>query len=294
MVSIEEGSFFKVHRDTPRGGNMFGSLVVVLPTSHEGGSLILRHGGEEWTFDSANTITEKADPHIAYIAFYSDVEHEVTTVESGHRVTLTWNLYYESAESSPTASVAPVQPDGAVLKAQLSRLVADPLVLPEGGRLGFGLSFSYPVNSRIPFKDLIESLKGSDALITQACWELSLKVSLKAIYKDRRVLEYMVGRVVDLGDQLVFDGLSEVLQHRYKGRPIYNIEGGNRNSKAVPVLWVTDLTTHSRAEKPYTSYGNEASLDWAYGDLCLMVALPRAGKRQINPETRRPEVKQGV
>ncbi len=33
--------------DTPRGGNMFGSLVVCLPSRHEGGQLIVRHGEEE-------------------------------------------------------------------------------------------------------------------------------------------------------------------------------------------------------------------------------------------------------
>ncbi|KAJ4500203.1 hypothetical protein C8R41DRAFT_752533 [Lentinula lateritia] len=37
----DEGSFFKPHRDTPRGPNMFGSLVIIFPTTHEGGELIL-------------------------------------------------------------------------------------------------------------------------------------------------------------------------------------------------------------------------------------------------------------
>ncbi|KAL4251209.1 hypothetical protein ABKN59_006301 [Abortiporus biennis] len=33
------GSFFKPHKDTPRGENMFGSLVIILPTTYEGGEL---------------------------------------------------------------------------------------------------------------------------------------------------------------------------------------------------------------------------------------------------------------
>jgi len=41
------GGFFKAHVDTPRGATVFGSLVVILPTVHEGGALILRQGGEE-------------------------------------------------------------------------------------------------------------------------------------------------------------------------------------------------------------------------------------------------------
>ncbi|KAJ2962575.1 hypothetical protein NUW54_g14331 [Trametes sanguinea] len=44
-----EGAFFKPHLDTPRSTSMFASLVVVFPTPHEGGELVLRHGGKEWT-----------------------------------------------------------------------------------------------------------------------------------------------------------------------------------------------------------------------------------------------------
>ncbi len=36
---------------------------------------------------------DKADPEIKWAAFYSDCEHEVHEVTSGHRVTLTYNLY---------------------------------------------------------------------------------------------------------------------------------------------------------------------------------------------------------
>lgn len=88
-------SFFKAHKDTPRSTSMFGSLVVVLPTPHEGGSLLLRHDGQEWEFDPSRAIAEKTDQHFAYIAFYSDVEHEVSLVKSGYRVTLTYNLSFD-------------------------------------------------------------------------------------------------------------------------------------------------------------------------------------------------------
>ncbi|KAF9475370.1 hypothetical protein BDN70DRAFT_996465 [Pholiota conissans] len=37
------GSFFKAHVDTTRSDTMFGSLVVVLPTPHAGGSLLFMH-----------------------------------------------------------------------------------------------------------------------------------------------------------------------------------------------------------------------------------------------------------
>ncbi|EMD39478.1 hypothetical protein CERSUDRAFT_111780 [Gelatoporia subvermispora B] len=89
---------FKSHVDTPHRKNMFGSLVVVFPTQHEGGTLLLRHGKKQWTFDSANLLSEAPQPSIAYVAFYSDVEHEILPVTSGYRVTLTYNLYFADSD----------------------------------------------------------------------------------------------------------------------------------------------------------------------------------------------------
>ncbi|KAL1947048.1 hypothetical protein VTO73DRAFT_14009 [Trametes versicolor] len=95
-----KGAFFKPHVDTPRSQKMFGSLVVVFPTPHEGGQLILRKEDSEWTFDAAQLLSGNAD-RIAYVAFFSDVEHEVLPVLSGHRVTITYNLYFDNAQSRP-------------------------------------------------------------------------------------------------------------------------------------------------------------------------------------------------
>nr|VWO98178.1 Acetolactate synthase (EC [Ganoderma boninense] len=97
-------AFFKAHVDTPRSELMFGSLVIVFPTPHEGGALKLRRAagngeGEtsEWTFDSSALLAQQEHPSIAYVAFFSDVEHEVMPVTSGHRVTITYN-----STTSPT------------------------------------------------------------------------------------------------------------------------------------------------------------------------------------------------
>ena len=87
------GGHFKSHVDTPRSKDMFGSLVVCLPSEFTGGALVTRHQGHEVTFDwSSSTTTHWA-------AFFSDVEHEVLPVTSGHRITLTYNLYYSAPMS---------------------------------------------------------------------------------------------------------------------------------------------------------------------------------------------------
>ncbi|EEB96184.1 hypothetical protein MPER_04725, partial [Moniliophthora perniciosa FA553] len=73
----DKGAFFKAHQDTPRAENMFGSLVLVFPTPHEGGNLILTEEGQQWTFEA-------------------DTMHEVQPVTSGARITLTYNPYFDN------------------------------------------------------------------------------------------------------------------------------------------------------------------------------------------------------
>ncbi|KAF8351737.1 hypothetical protein F5887DRAFT_1277540 [Amanita rubescens] len=95
-----EGSFFKAHVDTPRSESMFGSLVIFFPTAHEGGSLLMRKNGVEWSFDSSKVLADDGGPRLGYVALYSDVEHEVAVVTSGHRITITYNLYFDNPELS--------------------------------------------------------------------------------------------------------------------------------------------------------------------------------------------------
>ncbi len=92
------GGHFKAHVDTPRSPEMFGSLVVSLPSQFTGGALVTRHQGHTMTFDwsSSPTTTQWA-------AFYGDVEHEVLPVTSGHRFTLTYNLYHTLPACHPAS-----------------------------------------------------------------------------------------------------------------------------------------------------------------------------------------------
>ena len=60
-----------VHVDTPRGGNMFGSLVVCLPSQFIGGSLVTKHQGQEVTYDWSSP-TDDPVQNIQLAAFFSD------------------------------------------------------------------------------------------------------------------------------------------------------------------------------------------------------------------------------
>src|SRR6266540_1894997 len=180
---------------------MFGSLVVIFPTVHEGGSLVLRQGGEEWTFNSADAVRpSQLDPSLAsshstsipqaaFIAFFSDVEHEVTTVSSGYRVTLTYNLYRKSSDSPPNPAYKEIETQ---LMEGIARLLNDPSFLPKGGTLGFGLDHKYPINpTSTKLKDLAKCLKEMDEFIWRVCDSLSLRVRLRPVY-GQNYTEYAV------------------------------------------------------------------------------------------------------
>jgi hypothetical protein len=276
---------------------MFGSLVVVFPTRHEGGALHLRHKAEEWTFDSAAITSAQEIRSIAYVAFYSDVEHEVSMVTSGYRVTLTYNLYFEDATS--VTSHAWTKEDETALRDSLSSLLRNPDVLPNGGYLGFGLEFMYPIVAGVTkLKDLINSLKGSDAMIKRVLEQLGLDPKLTVIYESVKegyekiekdghtdylptitTTQVMLDEMDRFPNWQVEDGIVDALSSvggivicGADEEGLYNNVGYPRRSiKAKKVLWITPLTSFSRVKTSYIAYGNEASLGYSYGNLCLVV-----------------------
>ncbi|KAK0451209.1 uncharacterized protein EV420DRAFT_1561489 [Desarmillaria tabescens] len=322
-----EGDFFKAHKDTPRAENMMGSLVVIFPTVHKGGSLVLRQDGQEWTFSAEKMLADSTPeaPVISYVAFYSDTEHEVLPVTSGVRVTLTYNLYLEDKKpTAPTlvveASSNPTPVD--VLKPALQTLLADKNFLSEGGLLGFGLRHQYPFavskyrsgtssfkidgNSNDDFNDYIrdgefiaqgrkklsqlaDSLKGSDASILRACRELGLDANIRILYRPRGWdVIYMTDHIIpDQEDGYYEDDELEEMLLKESGTLVSASDEYVKNQlkysgKAVKlpeVVWVTPITTFNRTEASYMAYGNEASVGYLYGDVCLIVKVGLPGNR---------------
>jgi hypothetical protein len=226
--------------------------------------------------------SSSSEPNVsmAYIAFYSDVEHEVTVVESGYRVTLTYNLYFTNS-TTPTIPISPaISPNEIALKDALSILLDDDQFLPEGGVLGFGLSFQYPIKKKL--NSLFGCLKGRDATIERVCDDLSLAISLRVVYDEGGAL-VMLDEVVDLSEQGEIEGdIVELLREEYGGIVLRPGRYGTIGD-VTEVQWVTPLTTLTSVESEYIAYGNEASLDYLYGNVCLIVEVGKPGKREKLP-----------
>lgn len=88
LLVYDSGGFFLAHRDTEKSDGMFGTLLVVLPSAHRGGELIIRHAGREVSLDMGSVEFSE----LAFAAFYSDCEHEVRPITQGNRVCLVYNL----------------------------------------------------------------------------------------------------------------------------------------------------------------------------------------------------------
>ena len=170
---------FKAHIDTPRGGNMFGSLVVCLPSQFSGGALVTRHNGQEITYDWSSP-GDNPVQKVQWAAFYSDVEHEILTVTKGHRVTLTYNLYHcEGPSLELDMTTSPFYND---LKAALDH----PHFLRNGGTLGLACQHMYVFDEpNEPLANLSLLLKGSDRTVVLAAKSLDLTVQVRPMYDFR-------------------------------------------------------------------------------------------------------------
>ncbi|KAJ7165647.1 hypothetical protein C8R43DRAFT_215969 [Mycena crocata] len=232
---------------------MFGSLVIVFPTFHIGGALHLRYGDKEEIFDSSQTLSPFDTPKLAYAAFYGDVENDTKspplnpgTVSLSHTTCI-------SPMAHGHLALTPLQP--AEDSKPLSELLEDPDFLPEGGLLGFGLRYAYPVNSHTSLVHMKPLLKGADALLIQVCEELQPGTSLKAVYSadDGNGGEAMMDEIADLGSEMQVECSVIILLEEEYGASLPD-DGGSR--EITDITWITSMSGLNDLRSPYFTYGN--------------------------------------
>ncbi|CAA7263511.1 unnamed protein product [Cyclocybe aegerita] len=175
------------------------------------------------------------------------------------------------------------------LKAALTRV---PQVLPDGGILGFGLSHAYPFNSNSTnLFNLKDYLKGSDATINRVCDALSLESSLMAFYREQsKCVGILLPKFVDFGTHQVDDRLAWYLRDFRGSITVVDCDSEGEDDGFIrmmregadvySIVWANPLAEVNAFKSAYISYGNEATLDYAYGEVCLVIELPPAEERQ--------------
>ncbi|KAH6644873.1 hypothetical protein C7974DRAFT_440487 [Boeremia exigua] len=272
-LNVYEGpsGMFKPHLDTPRSDLHFGSLVVCLPSAHQGGQLVVRHQGLSTTFDWS-----KDSSNLQWAAFYSDCEHEVSQVTSGYRLTLTYNLFlrrsvgHNAGTNAVDASQLPVYKE-------VQAALANPSFFPNGGLLGKYCSHAYAHATKEGASALPAALKGSDMVAYEIFKSLGVPVAIRPELDIK-------------GKFYVYDDESEdaaYLSHSVIGKELMGSSGGGYEDCSMKerfegfphdllkVKWLNTPVADSRNfQYSYLVYGNQAEIDWAYSHCVLLMEIP--------------------
>ncbi|XP_037040205.1 uncharacterized protein LOC119077132 [Bradysia coprophila] len=93
LLIYQPGSVFKSHCDSEKEENMFGMLVVQLPSKFKGGQLVVRHDGKAKIFDFSSMDGSTNNTFSTFFAaFYCACEHEILPITEGYRLCLVYNL----------------------------------------------------------------------------------------------------------------------------------------------------------------------------------------------------------
>lgn len=185
LLLYEAGSFFLSHRDGEKVDRMVATLVITLPSAHEGGELIVRHDGREVTVDFGPDSRFQTQ----FAAFYADCEHEVRPVTSGFRLALVYNL---TLAKSKQAIAAPTSREHI---AAVTRILGQGKIGNGGSRMPGDSETDHPANKLAVVLDheytqaglTYDALKGIDrakahVLFTaahQIGWDVSLALVTK-------------------------------------------------------------------------------------------------------------------
>lgn len=176
------GGHFAPHKDTPRGNDMFGTLVVCLPSIFCRGQLTLTQGGVVQQFDwGADISRQQQASQIHWAAFFGDVDHQIGWVSLGVRVTLTYLL--RRADTSLPSRTLDTKDLAPAVQSALHGLLADASFLPKGGLVGYPCCHLYHQDARFQIQQKalnrrsVNMLKGRDQLVAAAALQAGLDVT---------------------------------------------------------------------------------------------------------------------
>jgi hypothetical protein len=158
--------------------------VVSLPSDHEGGQLAVGNAGNEVRFDwskSANDTDTR--PCIKWAAFYSDCQHEVLEVTSGHRITLTYKLFVTRGLGHLAGRATVLNTATLPLYKTIRTALRKPDFFREGHVIAIWLTHAYAhTTKRSNF--LPASLKGADMSLYETALALGLRCRVVPVGSD--------------------------------------------------------------------------------------------------------------
>ena len=92
LLIYETGGKFDENRDTEKHPNMFGTLIVQIPSVFTGGDLVVRHNGLTSVFKNSQL---GSDSHCVFVAHFASCPHKLQAVASEYRVALIYSLCWK-------------------------------------------------------------------------------------------------------------------------------------------------------------------------------------------------------
>ena len=103
LLIYQSSGKFEEHRDTEKEDNMFGTLIVQLPSVFTGGDLIVKHNKSSRVY---NNSCPGSSTHCMFVAHYASCLHELKEITSGYRVALVYSLCWDGNGLKPSPYVA--------------------------------------------------------------------------------------------------------------------------------------------------------------------------------------------
>jgi hypothetical protein len=322
-VIYTDGGHFAPHKDTPRGNDMFGTLVVCLPSQFANGQLVLSHRGVVQKIDWGCGIQVQKKPNqLRWAAFFGDVDHQIERIWRGARVTLTYllrrstltHLLRRGAGGAPSRAAAPEDLAPPRVQEAWRALLADPSFLPQGGTLAYPCCHLYHQDARFQQKQTaitqqsMAMLKGRDHLAAATALQASLKVTFHPYMFENCADEtWQLDRFptpnekAQLGSQMDSTGLENTLPIRASSEqegdfgvtwlepPPSSDESVWRSEKNDDSELPGAAHLHSCEYCPWGYSGNEGSEVDLYTYAALHVKIPPFGKglRALNKPLKR-------
>ncbi len=322
----QKGGKFLKHKDTPRGDDMFGTLVLCLPSWFTSGEMEVSLGDEkqkyfEYKQSSYSSYPETPrDPcEITWAAFFADIDHEILTVEEGIRITVAYLL--RRKDSASTKSFIPRALEGneqaKMIKDAFEVGLRDKRFLPEGGKVGLPCFHLY-TNEDVfgPGDDSsialtaaqLNKLKGKDLMVANACASADLSLRLQPYLlnenSDGCGGDWPLKKYPEELDSSDNEFELKMLYYLASDRNIErhpNTQGKCRHVNKEADLWILyhdDGAKHDLGEKKYSGdgyFGNEASQIYFYVKACLLIDVPQwsesRGISETETDTNYPQTK---
>lgn len=246
---------------------------------------VIQNGDDTIMHDLSGNDSKKT---VRWVAILSNTEHQVREITSGHRLTLTYNLF--TVDPVPTIALYTKEIQLHPFYQKLSQCVRDPGFLPKGGILGFGLEHEYLIltstRDPCPPSELTPYLKSMDHLLFTTGVSLGLETNLEVVWElgyegpiltllTRTLSPYSrFERMEDLGDLLNAvkqSGFCEVMdKSAFISDNLFL-----RDIEVTEVHWVIPKNDTNEAAAGYIFSSGNHEMRYSYGNMVLTMRVPR-------------------